>query len=121
MIENPLLTFLFVLANLVITAGYLYLALKIVPKIHVTLKRTIYGGIGFFLLCGLTHLSLAGMSLFDPDMSFGDMAGSWPMMILHVAQAGCVWSFVTGLYIEIGNWASTTRPTLNPDADNHHH
>jgi hypothetical protein len=104
-IENPLLQFLFVMANIVITGGYAFVALKIVPKINITLLRTKIGGVGFFALCGATHLHMAYSSLFETDMSFGHMATSWLSLAIHLPQAIFVWMFVTGLYIEIGSWA----------------
>lgn len=103
--ENSFALFLFVLANLAITLGYLYLAFTVVPKVPVTLKRTKIGGTGFFVLCGLTHTDMALSALFHSSMTLGQMMTSWHMLGIHVPQAICVWLFVTGLYIEVGRWA----------------
>lgn len=102
--EHPVLLLLFALANLTITLGYIYLALVVLPRIRVTLLQTKIGGVGFFLLCGLTHTDMALTALFDPDMSMGAMATSWHALAIHLPQAVCVWLFVTGLYIEVGQW-----------------
>ncbi len=110
MSDHPSLLFLFVIANLIITMGYVYLALTIVPKLRVSLLRTKIGGVGFFVLCGLTHSDMAFMALFHPHMSMGDMAVSWHGLAIHIPQALCVWLFVTGLYIEIGAGTLTSVP-----------
>lgn len=119
MIQDPLLQFVFILANITITAGYAFVALMIVPKIQLTLRRTKIGGIGFFGLCGATHLHMAFTSVFHPHQTFGEMATSWPMLAIHIPQAVCVWVFVTGLYIELGSWALPRDPlnSRGPDPD----
>lgn len=104
LIENPLLLFVFVMANVLITCGYIYLAVQVVPRVRVTLRRTKIGGIGFFLLCAGTHLDMAYHALFYPGKSIQDMFISPEMLAIHVPQAVAVWLFVTGLYVEVGNW-----------------
>jgi hypothetical protein len=110
--EHPILQFCFLLANVAITLGYLFLALRVIPNIRVNLRRTKIGGIGFFLLCGATHLHLAFGALFCPTMSLAHMSTSWLMLAIHIPQSICVWLFVTGLYIEVGDWARADRPNL---------
>jgi hypothetical protein len=104
-IENPLLQFVFVLTNIVIACGYVFVATKILPKIQVTLLRTKIGGVMFLSLCGATHLDMAYHALFEHGMTFAEMATSWHMLAIHIPQAVAVWLFVTGLYIEVGSWA----------------
>lgn len=102
--DHPIALFLFVLVNITITLGYVFLAATVVPKVPVTLVQTKVGGVGFFLLCGLTHTDMALSALFHPEMTMGEMATSWHMLAIHIPQAICVWLFVTGLYIEVGRW-----------------
>ena len=99
---NVVLLFVFVIANLAITGGYAYLALAVVPKVAIEMRRTQLGGIGFFLLCGATHLGMAWTALVDEH--YARMATSWHMLAVHVPQAVCVWLFVTGVFIETGNY-----------------
>ncbi len=102
---RSVLLLLFVFANLAITAGYIYLAFAVVPKLKVTLLRTKVGGIGFFLLCGLTHLLLALAPAYDTGhTTSAESASSWVMLAVHLPQAVAVWLFVSGLYIEVGNF-----------------
>lgn len=102
---DPLAMYVFVLANVLITAGYLFLALVVVPKVSIQLLRTKIGGIGFFLLCGATHLHMAAAAITDDSgHTYSAASTSWWMLAIHVPQAICVWLFVTGLYIEIGDF-----------------
>ncbi len=101
---DPVALFTFVLVNITITLGYLYLAIVVLPAIPVSLKRTKIGGVGFFLLCGLTHTDMALSALLHEHMSIGEMATSWQALAIHVPQAVCVWMFVTGLYLEVRSW-----------------
>ncbi len=102
--EQPVWLFIFVLANLTIALAYLWLALAVLPSIPVKLTRTKIGGVGFFLLCGLTHAVMAISSILHPGMSMSEMATSWYSLAIHIPQAIAVWMFVTGLYIEIAHW-----------------
>lgn len=103
--SNPLSLFLFILANVLITAGYVFLALGVVPRVDVKLLRTKIGGIGFFLLCGMTHLNMAWMAMMQDDShTYSEGSTSWLMLAIHIPQAICVWLFVTGVYIEIGDF-----------------
>ncbi len=102
---SPILLFIFVLSNVAITAGYAFLAVAVVPRVAVKLARTKLGGVGFFLLCGLTHLHMAYQALFDQGaMGYAYMAVEPIMLLIHVPQAICVWLFVTGVYIEMGDF-----------------
>lgn len=109
MSTHPLLLFVFIMANLAITLGYAFVALRIVPQMQVSLLRTKIGGVGFFGLCGATHLGMVYNALFEAKMTFAVMSSTWPMVAIHLPQAVCVWLFVTGLYIEIGDWAPLRR------------
>lgn len=95
---------LFVLSNIVITLGYVFLAAFVVPRVTVRLQRTKIGGVGFFLLCGLHHLDNVGHYLFQSNLSVGSVYTEFHMLIIDVPQAVCVWLFVTGLYIELVRW-----------------
>lgn len=111
---DDFITFLFAFANLAITAGYLYLALMVMPKVTLTMRMTKIGGIGFFLLCGLTHLEMAGHAMLGPDETFGEMARSLHMLVIHLPQSIAVWMFVTGLYIELVRWGPWSRKGKRP-------
>jgi hypothetical protein len=105
MAENASLLFLFVAANLAITAGYFLLAFAVVPQVRIQLLRTKIGGIGFFLTCGLTHANMALQSVINHDhMSMAEMAVQWHMLAIHIPQAVAVWLFVTGIFIEMGDY-----------------
>ncbi len=101
---NPALLFLFIVANLTITAGYIFVAFWVVPKVRIQLKRTLIGGVGFFVLCGLTHIDMALSAIFGENMTMLQMATSWHGLAIHIPQAFAVWMFVTGLYIELGSF-----------------
>lgn len=94
----------YILSNLAITAGYVFLAAVVVPRATLKLKRTRYGGIGFFLLCGLHHLEGVVHYLVNPEGTVQGMATSLHMLLIDVPQAFAVWAFVTGLYIELVRW-----------------
>lgn len=108
-VNNPILLFLFVLANVAITAGYLFLAGAVIPKVRIRRLITRVGGIGFFVLCGITHLEMAWMAIASSDTHrYADVSVTWWMMGVHIPQAICVWLFVTGIYMELGDFAAMT-------------
>jgi len=96
------LTGIFILSNLVIVGGYVFIGVRVVPAATVRLRRTRIGGIGFFLLCAGTHLHMAWHAFTDPD--YAAHATTWHVLGIHVVQAAAVWAFVIGLYIEAGRW-----------------
>lgn len=104
---------IFVLANLGIFFGYVFLAAFVVPKVTVSLIRTRIGGVVFFLTCGLTHLELVYHVLFVPDLPVRQVLLSPHMIVLHGVQVIAVWAFVTGLYIEFVRWGPWA-PLENP-------
>mgnify|MGYP001561845456 CR=1 FL=1 len=110
--DHPFAVFLFILANVTITAGYLYVAATVVPRVQMNLLRTKIGGVGFFVLCGITHMVMAVQTLTDSPMTAVMMASSWWSLAIHIPQAICVWLFVTGLYVEIGDTNASLRPRL---------
>lgn len=95
---------LFVLSNVIITLGYVFLAAFVVPRVTVRLHRTRLGGVGFFLLCGLHHLDNVFHYLFQSQLPVGQVYTELHMLLIDVPQAICVWMFVTGLYIELVRW-----------------
>lgn len=97
-------TTLFVVSNLGITAGYIFLALFVLPRVTVHLVRTKVGGIGFFLLCGLHHLDNTFHLLYQTDLAVGHVFLEWHMLAIDIPQFICVWLFVTGLYVELVKW-----------------
>lgn len=110
---------IFILSNLTIVAGYVYVGLRIMPYADVNMKRTRYGGIAFFLTCAYTHTHLALHAVTSGGLSLDDMI-SWHMLIVHVVQALSVWIFVTGLYIEFvkwGPWGQHWKKMLEDEAD----
>ncbi len=108
MSSHPVADWLFALENFTITAGYLFVAARVAPlflrKVGVGYWSTRIGGIGFFLLCGLTHLQHGLMALFGG--SGKDMAAEPVSHLIHAPQAVAVWMFVIGLYLELTdvNW-----------------
>lgn len=94
---------LFLVENLGIFAGYVFLAAVVVPRVTVRLHRTRVGGILFFFTCGLTHLEQALHYLYAGEV-FRDFATSWHMLLIHTVQVVSVWMFVTGLYLELVRW-----------------
>ena len=94
----------FVASNLAITLAYFFLAAVVVPRITIKLNRTRFGGIGFFMLCGLHHLDNVFHLLFAAQSTILDVYVSWHMLLIDVPQAFCVWLFVTGLYTELVRW-----------------
>lgn len=97
-------TVLFVVSNIGITLGYVFLAAVVVPRVTVRLRRTRIGGVGFFLLCGLHHLEGVAHVLFETDEGVGKVMLSNHMLLIDVPQAIFVWMFVTGLYLEMVRW-----------------
>lgn len=95
---------LFVAANLIIFLGYVFVAAVVVPRVTMRLKRTRWGGVVFFLTCGLTHLDMVYHYVFAESERIGDVYSEWHMLLIHVPQAIAVWAFVTGLYLELVRW-----------------
>ena len=95
---------LFVVSNLAICVGYVFLAAIVMPRITVKLRRTRYGSIGFFLLCGLHHFDQVLHYFFSPMARIEDVYVETHMLLVDVPQAVCVWMFVTGLYVELVKW-----------------
>lgn len=110
----------FVLSNLAITMGYVFLAAVVIPRITVRLHRTRWGGIGFFLLCGLHHLDNVFHFLLQGTDRIDHIFVEWHMLLIDVPQAVCVWAFVTGLYIELVKWGPwATQPPGRRYDDEH--
>jgi len=104
MCGQPLAVWWFALTNLAIVAGYLFIAAVVAPlflrKIGVGLWSTRIGGVGFFFLCGTTHLWIALSGMSDQHMGCEMAASGW-MQAVHTLQALAVWAFVIGLYLEL--------------------
>jgi hypothetical protein len=102
-LDHPVASWLFALENLAICAGYVFVAFVVAPlfmrKVGVRYRTTRVGGIGFFLLCGLTHGDMAFEALFAT--AHEPMAAQWWMHAIHGPQAVAVWAFVIGLYLEL--------------------
>lgn len=101
---NDVSLWLEVAANVAIFAGYVFIALKVVPYVTVNLKRTRIGALGFFSLCGLHHLEGAVHLIVMPEENYHEAMLSWHMLLVDVPQAFFVWLFVTGLYLELVKW-----------------
>jgi hypothetical protein len=107
MIDHPVLFYIFVLSNLAIAAAYLFVAMFVAPRIRLRATVTKVGGVGFFLLCGLTHALLAYYafaSVSHTAHSGGSEGMGLFMFLVHVLQAPAVWAFVVGLYVELGKF-----------------
>ena len=95
---KDVLLYFMTLADASIIMGYLYIAGFVAPKLLVRLKRTIYGGIAFFLLCAMTHgHEVVDALVYGPSRSLTHVAF---MFVLCVAQAVAVWTFISGLNAE---------------------
>lgn len=101
----------FIAENIGIVLGYLFLALYVVPKATVKLRRTKFGGIGFFVTCAMTHFDQALHTWINPDEAYRHIASEWHMLLIHGAQVVFVWLFVTGLYLEYVRWGPWPTPT----------
>ncbi len=88
----------FIIANIVIVAGYLFLATRVAPFIKIEYWWTKAGGVGFFFLCALTHAGMAWMA-YTAIAAHTHVSLLWTL--IHVAQAIAVWTFVLGLYKEL--------------------
>lgn len=114
--DHPIASWLFALENLAICAGYLFVAVKVAPlfmrKVGVRYWWTKVGGIGFFLLCGLTHGEMAWRALFDHGMPV--MVTELHAHLIHAPQAVCVWMFVIGLYVELTDIPWSGPPDVVP-------
>ena len=108
---------IFVVSNLAIFAGYVFLAGVVVPRATARLLRTRVGGIGFFFTCGLTHLEQVLHYLYGGRVTFPELAREYHMLVVHVVQAICVWLFVTGLYIEMVRWGPWAAGRADADDD----
>lgn len=101
---------LFVVSNLLIVMGYMFLALFVVPRITVHLTRTKVGGVLFFLTCGLHHLENVFHVLFQKHEENGHTMTSLHMLVIDGVQAVAVFLFVTGLYLEVVRWGPWATP-----------
>lgn len=108
MTQNPVLFYVFILSNVAIVAGYLFVAVFVAPRFRIRSLATRVGGVGFFLLCGMTHASLAYYALQSDSHAGHGMGGASDvdvaMFVIHVLQAPAVWVFVVGLYVELGRF-----------------
>lgn len=95
---------IFVVANVTIALGYVFLSAIVVPRITIRLWQTRIGGIGFFMLCGLHHLDNVFHLLLQRNETIGRVYPELHMILIDVPQAICVWLFVLGLYIELVRW-----------------
>jgi hypothetical protein len=95
---------LFITSNFVIFLGYCFLAVFVVPMAAVRLWVTRIGGMLFFLLCGLHHLENVAHLVYTPEQRASEVYTSVHMLLIDVPQAGAVWAFVIGLYLEAVKW-----------------
>jgi hypothetical protein len=99
--DHPVRLFVFVLANLAITLGYLTLGIGLIPRIPTASVRTRIGGAALFLFGAGLHFDLSMLALFGHSrQTFQQIASTWPVMLLCLAQAISVGVFVSGRYIE---------------------
>lgn len=94
----------FVIANVGIAVGYIFLAAIVMPRITIRLWQTRVGSIGFFTLCGLHHLDNVFHLLLQRNETVGHIYVQAHMLLIDVPQAICVYLFVIGLYIELVKW-----------------
>lgn len=92
---------LFALSNVAIFLGYAFVAVFVMPHFPVKLGKTRWGGVVFFLTCGLTHMEHTAHAFGGGSYGRGDLL-AWHMIVIHVVQAISVWFFVSGLYEEFG-------------------
>ncbi len=75
---------LFVVANLVIAAGYLSVPLLVLPYLPIS-RGALLTGAGFFLGCMGSHLWMAFSGVHHAD---------WIWTTEHALQAACTWAFI---------------------------
>lgn len=78
-----------VAANLIIVAGYFYLAIRVGPELPVPLWAK-YAATAFFCFCAGTHLDqIVHLLTITPH-------AEWHMQAIHWPQAVAVWVFAIG-------------------------
>lgn len=90
----------FIAANLVIAAGYGFIALRVLPLFPIRLPSKV-GAVAFFLLCASTHVDQLYHTLGDQTEQWGEIVHSWHMQIIHVPQAVAVWVFAIGFFLDL--------------------
>lgn len=102
--SHPVAAYWFAVENLLIAGAYVFMGVKVAPvflaRNGIRYLWTKVGAIGFFLLCGFTHVDLALTSVFGSAMDQA-MAAQWHMHLIHAPQAVLSWVFVVGLYCEL--------------------
>ncbi len=88
--HSGVIDILFVVANLVIAAGYGSIPFLVLPYIRLSRTALGFGG-GFFTLCGLTHVGMA--------FGASHLPTSWLWTVEHVAQAVCTWGFIITFHL----------------------
>lgn len=90
----------FLIENVLILAGYVFVALKVAPILPVRLVTRV-GAVAFFVTCTLTHLEQAIHTLYSRGTTWGELASEAHMQVVHIPQAIAVWTFVSFFYFDL--------------------
>lgn len=105
--DHPVLTFAFVLANIVSTLGWLFLAGVVVPKVKLYSRLIKFSAMTTFGLSAVAHLAFALVVLFDPDRSAVQQAASPPVLLVQVGIAISMWLVLAGIFVQVGSYGLT--------------
>lgn len=107
-------TIVWVTANLLIAGVYYVLALnlaKLLGRYIVLSRKTTVGMMGFFVLCGYTHIENAYHVAAWPTEPFTEML-AYHSLIPHILQAVFVLTFLFGVLSDLEHGGKRTRETL---------
>ncbi len=105
---------LFVVSNLFIMAGYVFVAFRVLPLFPIRLVSKA-GSVSFFLLCASTHGDQLYHTLTDQTETWGEISGSVHMLVIHVPQAIAVWVFAVGFFRDLRRLAEERQTTAPAD------
>lgn len=99
---NPSLATPYVLGNLLIVAGYFFVAVvMLLTRYKPQFRITLWCGCVFFLTCGMHHLENALQIVLGGDQSFRETELVWHMILIDWPQGISIWLFAIGIFLEI--------------------
>lgn len=90
----------FVIENVFILTGYLFVAIKVAPILPVRLITRV-GAVAFFMTCAFTHVEQVLHTLYSRGTPWGELASDVHMQFVHIPQAIAVWTFVSFFYFDL--------------------